>query len=132
MAPNRTPDPSRRGASAQAANQRAQEMQLMADSTVTPGHLEALAAQHDAAADQAQQAGVVTTHLHTKVWKTYGPLFAVVNDAFAHAETQRRDAIKRIGSRFLGQAANLRAAAEAYVNTDAFAAENLDKQVLDR
>lgn len=99
------------------------------DLTVTPGALEALAAQHDRAADSAEQTAAVTTDLHREVWKSYGPLFVVVNEAFVYAETQRRGALRRINSQCTGHAAKLRAAADAYGTGDAILSKNLDNHL---
>lgn len=102
-----------------------------ADLSVRPGALEALAAQHDRVADNAAQTAAVTTHLHTQVWQSYGPLFAVVNCAFTYAEEQRRSAVRRIHRHCTDHAATLRVAAAAYDAGDAVSGRNLDRQLRD-
>lgn len=102
----------------------------MADLTVTPGHLEALAQRHNEAAEGAEQAAVATTHIGTQVKKSWGPLFQDVNDKFTEAEKDRRDAVRRIKDRCINLSAKLNSSAQAYVNSDALSGESLDKQVL--
>lgn len=97
----------------------------MPDLTVTPDHLEALAAKQDDAAAMAEQAAFATTHLKKNLELTWGPFWRAANDAIARAERDRNNAIKRLQSHCNGDAANLRAAAQTYVDSDAALAESL-------
>ncbi|MBY0441094.1 MAG: ESX-1 secretion-associated protein [Mycobacteriaceae bacterium] len=102
----------------------------MADVTVTPAYLVALAAQQEKVAAQAAQASAATTHIKKETEKTWGPFRQMVNDAFAGAEAERNQAINRVALRRSVDAANLHAAAQLYAKTDAHLGEQLANQML--
>lgn len=100
----------------------------MTDLIVTPERLDVLAAKQDDAAAMAAQAAIATTDLKRNLELTWGPFWRAANDAIARAERDRNNAIKRLRSQCNGDAANLRAAAQAYVNSDTALAEPIRPQ----
>ncbi|MBY0440618.1 MAG: ESX-1 secretion-associated protein [Mycobacteriaceae bacterium] len=97
----------------------------MADLVVVPGVLELLAQRLDEAGQQAERAAVVTTHIEREVWRTYGPFFGIINDGFVQIEQARRAAVRHLSASCVNQAANLRAATQAYVSGDALCSDQL-------
>lgn len=101
----------------------------MADVEITTEHLKQLADKQDEAAAGAGSAAKATSGTEQKVWVSHGIASGASNDAFTKAEKARRHAAERLQRASVDLAAKLRAAAEAYDDTDRQTSENIAKQV---
>ncbi|MBY0441332.1 MAG: hypothetical protein K2Q25_04245, partial [Mycobacteriaceae bacterium] len=96
---------------------------------VESGNLETLINRLNEVSLRAQHAAVVTTHLETKVWQTYGPLFGFINEGFVVVERARRAAVRRASSDCTSTAENLRTAIRRYASADTLSGESINTQV---